>query len=51
LIRLQPVEGSRGYSGSNKLFSIERNPLLEKQLLKALTLFERGLHPQVRGAR
>jgi hypothetical protein len=45
------VEGWRGYGGSNKLFSVEQNPFREKQLLKALALFERGLDRQVRGAR
>jgi hypothetical protein len=37
------------YPGSNKPISVEHHS--EEQLLQALTLFERRLHPQLRGAR
>lgn len=40
-----------GYPGSNKLFSVERNALRKKQLLKPLSLIQRSLHPQVRRSR
>jgi hypothetical protein len=39
------------YRGSNKAISVEHHSIRNEQLLKALPLFERRLHPQVRGAR
>jgi len=39
------------YPGSNKPISVEHHSIREEQLLQALTLFERRLHPQLRGAR
>ena len=50
-IRPQVAEGRRGYAGSNKAFSVERDSVGKEQLLEPLALFERRLHPQVGGAR
>jgi hypothetical protein len=41
----------RGYTGSNKPFSVESNPVREEQLLQPLLLIQRCLHPQVRRPR
>ena len=41
----------RGYGGSNKSFSVERNPVREEQLLQPLLLIQRSLNPQVRRPR
>jgi hypothetical protein len=35
------------YPGSNKALSVELHSIRKEQLLQALSLFERGLHPQV----
>src|SRR5204863_3523568 len=43
----QVIERVGGYGGSNKLFSVERDPLTEEQLLQSLLLIQRSLHPQV----
>ena len=47
----QVVEGRCGCAGSNKANSVERDSVWKEQLLEPLPLFERGLHPQVGGAR
>ena len=39
------------YPGSNKAIPVEHHTLRKEQLLQALPLVERRLHPQVRGAR
>jgi hypothetical protein len=39
------------YTGSNKPISVEAHSIREEQLLEALSLIERRLHPQVRGTR
>jgi hypothetical protein len=39
------------YTGSNKPISVEPHSIREEQLLEALSLIERRLHPQVRGTR
>ena len=49
--RPQVTEGRRGYGGSNKAVSVERNSDWKEQLLEPLPLFERRLHPQVCGTR
>ena len=40
LNRLQVAEGRRGYGGSNKAFSVERDSVWKEQLLEPLPLFE-----------
>jgi hypothetical protein len=37
---LQVAEGRRGYAGSNKAFSVERDSVWKEQLLEPLPLFE-----------
>src|SRR2546426_8631424 len=39
------------YTGSNKAISVERHSIRKEQLLQALPLVERRLHPQVRRTR
>jgi hypothetical protein len=47
----QVREKWRGYGGSIKSISVERDAFRQEQLLKPLLLIEGGLHPQVRGTR
>ena len=47
----QVVEGWRGYGGSNKAVSVERDSLWKEELLEPLFLFERRLNPEIGGAR
>ena len=47
----QVFEKRCGYGGSIKSISVERDPFRQKQLLEALLLIERRLHPQVRRTR
>ena len=47
----QVIERVGPYGRSNKLFSVERDTITEKQLLQPLLLIERRLHPQIRRSR
>jgi hypothetical protein len=48
--RPQVAESGGGYGGWNKAVSIERDSFGKDQLLEPLSLFERGLYPQIRCA-